>query len=410
MGATGVSPQRCAPPASVLLLTTVFLAVLLIVAPVIVAPGPPASLANASGQMNAAATAECRADITPRMHRSRYLGSGARLEIHTATQRVESNRTPRSVRIAVVAAKIGRTGLSARMTGPPDLIHPRTVAGDSGVIAVMNGDYFDDLPGGGTIPRGMVVNDGRILFAPSRWSPVVAVDDAGRVRTTAIKAVLTRSQRSPITVSVNDPLDPGDGIAVYTPDWNREKTPVGLWRLVVDRGRVIAWVRPSRSVDVPRDGFVLASRDKDRLRPWKAGEEFTETIDVVARDGGAVTGASGHGGVVLREATKKAACSDYENLLRPRTALAWNDEGDVWLITVTSGQPDPADGFRRGGATKSQVAGLAHDLGATHAVTLDGGGSTALFTQRSGRVDRRDMPESSWTRPVPVVWTLERRS
>jgi len=296
------------------------------------------------------------------------------------------------------------------MSGPPDLIDPHTIARDRDVITVINGDYFDDLPFAGTVPRGMVVRDGRIMFAPAHWTQVVAISEDRTPRTTRIKAVLVDSEQGSRTVSVNDPLDPGRGIVVYTSDWQRDKTPTGLWRLVVDRGRVSALVGRSVTARIPADGFVLASRDRRKLEAWPVGSLFTATIKSVSRDGDSVEQASGHGGVMLRKGRIKAPCSDYENLLRPRTGLAWNESGDVWFIAATSGLPDPPDGFRRGGATKSQVAAVARMLGATHAVTLDGGGSTILLTHQAGRVTRRDLPASAWTRPVPVVWTLSRRS
>lgn len=352
--------------------------------------------------------AVCRPDVSTERHRSKKLANGVHLEIRSGVQRSVSPRTPRQVRLAVVKSASARVSLSPRMSGPPDLIDPRTVARGPSVISVINGDYFDDLPGSGTIPRGMVVSDGRILFAPARWTPVVAVDSGGIPRTTRVKAVLIDERSPRRTVAVNDPLDPGRGITVYTAAWQRDKAPTDVWRLVIDQGIVTALVRPSRNVSIPDDGFVLASHDRRRLQAWPVGTEFSARLQVASKDGRAVQQASGHGGVVLRDGTVKAPCSEYENLLRPRTALAWNDKGTVWLMTVTSGMPDPADGFRRGGGTKSQVAAWAKELGAQHAVTLDGGGSTVLFTHRAGKVQRRDLPASAWTRPVPVVWTLTR--
>ena len=108
----------------------------------------------------------------------------------------------------------------------------------------------------------------------------------------------------------------------------------------------------------------------------------------------------------MKESVIIAPCSDYESLLRPRSAIAWNAEGQIWVLASSSGRPDRDDGMRHGGTTKEELTRVARSLGADTAVILDGGGSTALFAKVGGQARRLDMPRDSWVRPVPVVWMM----
>ena len=146
----------------------------------------------------------------------------------------------------------------------------------------------------------------------------------------------------------------------------------------------------------PRKGF------------FTKGAKVTFDVRAVAKDRRSLVNASGHGGSVMRDGRVAELCSEYENLLRPRSSLAWNDRGDVWLLTSSSGRPDPPDGLRVGGSTKRQLAQVARSLGATEAVILDGGGSVGLFVHKGRKVNRLDLSAGAYVRPIPVVWTLSR--
>jgi hypothetical protein len=58
--------------------------------------------------------------------------------------------------------------------------------------------------------------------------------------------------------------------------------------------------------------------------------------------------------------------------------------------------------YRQGGATIHQTAEWLRKLGATSAVTFDGGGSTSQFIYSGGSASRLDLPENEWIRDVPV--------
>jgi exopolysaccharide biosynthesis protein len=67
----------------------------------------------------------------------------------------------------------------------------------------------------------------------------------------------------------------------------------------------------------------------------------------------------------------------------PRTAIGWSTAtGRVFLLAVDGRQPPYSDGM-----TLAELLGLFRALGATDALNLDGGGSTALVIR--GQVQNR---------------------
>lgn len=73
---------------------------------------------------------------------------------------------------------------------------------------------------------------------------------------------------------------------------------------------------------------------------------------------------------------------DYETKAYGRSAIGINKQGNkLWLFVVDGKQP-----FYSEGATLSELAKIAVDLGCDRAINLDGGGSTTLAVKQSGKV------------------------
>jgi exopolysaccharide biosynthesis protein len=81
--------------------------------------------------------------------------------------------------------------------------------------------------------------------------------------------------------------------------------------------------------------------------------------------------------------------------------LGWDDKGRIYMMVSTSGRADTWGGYRIGGATIAEMATWLKARGATHAVNLDGGGSTILLINKQGSFVRVDLPKNSYRRPVP---------
>ena len=317
-----------------------------------------------------------------------------------------SDQTGR-LRIVAVEAHAGAAVIEPH-AAVPTMTDPETLAKDSGAVAVINGDFFETLPRGDALPLGAVVRGGQPVFVPAGWSPVVVWNAKGRLRTThiALDADVQVDGKSIDVVALNDPTVTGSRIAVMTSAWQRRDIPDGLAALIVKADRVVGVHRKSRGVRIPRHGFALVAKSPSSLPRVAVGAVATMNLAVTSSDKQKIVHAAGHGGVLQKDGIVVTLCSTYERLLRPRSLLAWNSEGKIWFITSSSGVTDTADGMRRGGTTKQELAQVARRLGADTAVALDGGGSTALFAHRDGTVQRLDMAQDAWVRPIPVLWQM----
>ena len=66
----------------------------------------------------------------------------------------------------------------------------------------------------------------------------------------------------------------------------------------------------------------------------------------------------------------------------PRAAFGTDDEGNAYLVVIDGRFPGQADG-----ATIYETAYICHLLGMTDAIHLDGGGSTTLWTEKTGVIN-----------------------
>lgn len=316
------------------------------------------------------------------------------------------NNVPR-LRISAVRAEPGVVRL-APIARVPLMIDPGTVVRSKDVAAVINADFFDTMRFGDAVPQGAVIIDRKPIFIPKGWSAVLVWNALDRPRTThvALDARVVIGGIDVPVVALNDPLVRGRDISIMNDAWNREQIPDGLAALVVKSGRVVRVHEESKDVRIPRKGFVLVAKDISAFPPVGVDEPAEASIAARASDQQQIVHAAGHGGVSMKERVIIAPCSAYESLLRPRSAVAWNAEGQIWFLASSSGRPDREDGMRHGGTTKEELSRVARSLGADTAVVLDGGGSTALFAKVGDKARRLDMPQDSWVRPVPVVWLM----
>ena len=341
----------------------------------------------------------------PRKPRTSWqIGPGVRAS--TWQWNAPSGRAPQ-VRVSVVAAQPG-SAIMRPVGRIPTMTDPERIAGHRTSLAVINGDFFDTLPRGDALPHGALIVGGKPVFVPSGWSRVVAWNTKGRLRAShvSLDARITSPSQSWSIAALNDPFVRGEQIAIVTSDWHRTFVPDGLSALVVKEHVVRARHDKTRSVRVPRDGYVLVAKATEALPALAEGDRVGLELAVTTSNHQEIVHAAGHGGVALRDGHVQPMCSPYESIPRPRSMLAWDEDGRVWLLTASSGLPDTPDGLRRGGMTKEELARVARRVGATMAVIMDGGGSTALFARRGSTAKRLDMSHGSWVRPVPIAWQL----
>ncbi len=160
--------------------------------------------------------------------------------------------------------------------------------------------------------------------------------------------------------------------------------------------------------------FQFGSNQAPIVQDWAVGMPATFVSKYQTKNDEPYETFIGYGTKLISDGTLVATCAVTGSQVRPRTAIGWNDSGQYWLITASPASRDPSNsGYRTGGANYPQVARWLKSLGATHAVGLDGGGSTWMIRRTSTGAERVDLPEPNnddnpWIRWVPFELMLVR--
>jgi len=333
------------------------------------------------------------------------LATGVRASLISATH-ASSGADLSKVPIGIVRIKPGADRLAPLLSPMPRTMSPDRHFTNSRVVALTNADFFASLTPSRAVPAGTVVRSGQVLFWSGTRSPSLAVDESGVPRTVRIDvhARLQSGDDSMAVSSVNDPRTSEHVVSAFTDAW-RAAVPLGTRTGVVLRDdRVVRVVTNGKPVKFAK-GEAVVLVPKGRETP-QVGSPAILSVVPTAKDGKAVVHATGHAGRVMRAGRINAPCSAYELIHRPRTTFAWNDEGVTWIIVAGTDVPDDAAGLRSGGATKWQMADLARRLGATWAVSMDGGGSSSLLIKTPRTLRRLDNSPDAWLRPLPVAWAV----
>jgi hypothetical protein len=180
----------------------------------------------------------------------------------------------------------------------------------------------------------------------------------------------------------------------------------GRYTLVVDSGGKLKAKFWGGSTSAVPDGGKVIQLGNDGLALYKAavvGADVSVENSYANRSGLKLLEASGRGGDLLAAGKTIQVCYPRTEEVRPRTAIGWNNKtGEVWIATSSSGNFLADLGFRMGGSTIRQMTDWLRELGATDAVTVDGGGSTTFMARLDGAIHRIDLPDQAWIREIPV--------
>ena len=161
---------------------------------------------------------------------------------------------------------------------------------------------------------------------------------------------------------------------------------------------------------VDAGGYILQAKGESAnaaLR-FKAGDVVTISRGYRSTTGANFINAAGRGPKMVENGKLVWICAQHSKEFRPRSAIGWNQDGQVWLMASSRGA-DAADfGMRQGGSTAEQMARWLISLGATDAVLLDGGGSTTLEVKDAvASWQRFDLPDGAWYRALSNAFSLE---
>ena len=152
------------------------------------------------------------------------------------------------------------------------------------------------------------------------------------------------------------PLGPARGGGTWWPDGPREHRDA---LLAMGPGGAVS------IFDAPPSGAALWDDAAERVGP-----RWTEVVAVRER-------------VLVAGAVRQSPFIVHEPLRHPRTAVGLSADAHTLILAVVDGRSENS-----GGATTRELGRILADLGAREGMKLDGGGSSTLFIQGLGVVNR----------------------
>jgi hypothetical protein len=263
-----------------------------------------------------------------------------------------------------------------------------SICGGVRCIVGVNGDFHKS-----GVPVGGIVTDGRMLKSPDPGRAQLTVTTDGNFVAGPLEwaGMLTAADGAQTPVTAVNTAPPPNGLALYTPAYGGATPASARAELIVKAPPSVGALNQVTDLTVtgfrlgagpiPADGAVLSGD----------GLAAQQIIDLWARQQGGtgvkvhltspVSAAQSLGvePVVLRDGARAPGWRD-PNLINPRqphTLIGWNKAGEVYLVAV-DGRSDDSDGV-----TMAQAADFLLGLGATDAVSLDGGGGTTFVAGKS---------------------------
>ncbi|WP_460738737.1 phosphodiester glycosidase family protein [Nocardioides ginkgobilobae] len=279
-----------------------------------------------------------------------------------------------------------------------------TMARRNGVLAAVNGDFYDIGRTGAPLGVSASPRSGLMNARETGWNQGFYLTRKGRPQFGEVTFTGRIRERPGARVTnVNSHFVLPGGIGVYTPRWGRSPG------YAVTQGQE----RDIRMVEI-RDGRVVANRGK--LRP---GREIRGLV-LVGRGPGAVElrklgRGPAHvswwlrgrpqlvitGSKLLIDDGQVMVVDDAE--MHPRTAVGIDRDTNEVLLLAVDGRSEESRGY-----TMVELARMMQDLGADEALNLDGGGSTTMVGRRSGTLRVLNDPSDSVLRNVANALVVRR--
>ncbi len=150
-------------------------------------------------------------------------------------------------------------------------------------------------------------------------------------------------------------------------------------------------VTDEKEFGIRATGVFTCTGEKADIAPW--GPEREDT------GGTAAEAALVSGPLLTDEGVDMALEMTGFNANRhPRTLIGATHDGHILFIVVDGRQPGYADGM-----SLFELRSLAHSLGCTDAMNLDGGGSTTMYVAGEGGNGVVNRPSGKVERPVPSI-------
>jgi hypothetical protein len=268
-------------------------------------------------------------------------------------------------------------------TSPKDLETTSSMCARIHCIVGVNGDFHKI-----GVPAGAVIVDGRMLHSPEPDRPQLTVMKDGRLvaGTFAWSGSLSGISGTQLPLAAVNAEPAANGLAVFTPEHGPSTESSSRVELVVRASGVGTLNQPmylelvslrDGGGPIPPDGAVLSGDGSagQRLRDmWARRQQATAPARLLISSPIDARMSLGVEPVVLRDGQRATPWRDPNviNPSQPHTLIGWNKEGNVYLVAVDGRQAASE------GVTMAEAADLLLGLGATDAVSLDGGGGTTF--------------------------------
>ena len=267
----------------------------------------------------------------------------------------------------------------------------REMAGEQGAVAAVNADFFHLARP--AAPFGLHMEEKQIISSPSddrSWLGF-GIDENRTAHITNwlfSGEVISRGTHRYQLYGYNQTYRNDDNIFLYDRNWGKEVSSVffegPVLKVLVQNGIVQQVIENAETVSIPHDGFVLIAEGKGAAflkehasagttLEYRLGIEPPQKLDMAV---------GGH--VVL---VADGSPVDSSRLPSPgatrasRTAVGMSSDGKKVFFVTIDGTPALA------GATMEELALFMSRLGASRALNLDGGGSTAMVSRKLGEFE-----------------------
>jgi hypothetical protein len=304
--------------------------------------------------------------------------------------RVHDPTGPWAVHVLAIDRERCQPRLKAAKAGPPFSSRATTSSLGRDALAAINADFFE-IPSGMTV--GPHVTGGIVWIGPGE-RPVLAFTSQGPVQgTAAIAGWIAHRADTADVAQVNRRKDtrPLPGVRLFTFGADTDSLPAALRLRGVDGDGRMGWgivaALPVSEPGPPAPDELLVTGDAAWIGRRALGDTVAWSM-ALRVDGQNLPALEAVGGfpTLIRNrrnvlAEQPGVRPDFGERRHPRTAVGWNDRSLFWVV-VDGRQMPYSDGM-----SLPELTDLFLRLGATEAINLDGGGSTAMTLR--GRIANR---------------------
>ncbi|WP_460851470.1 phosphodiester glycosidase family protein [Nocardioides montaniterrae] len=307
----------------------------------------------------------------------------------------------RRIRYYTVRANWRTPGVGFGLLEPPHHDMVQTVRWqarqDRGVVAAVNGDFFDIGETGA--PLGLGVRGGSVEHGiDNGWNNAFFVNSKG-VPHIGVKPVKLYAPLYPHLglTNLNSPQVRPGGIGIYTPKWGTtsglswvqgQRTDIAMAHVVDHK---VVQVKKVFTRGTPITGEYVVARGAhavERLRRLAVGDTLWWRPTVANDPRMAITGNQ----IVLKDG--RITATDNREL-HPRTAVCIDPYHHWVFLLVVDGRQESSDGY-----TMVEIARKLRALGCSSGLNLDGGGSSTMVTTYKGDLRVRNAPSDGTPRRV----------